>query len=54
MTLNVALRFKILLRKSLGNDLGVSEYEEEAVTHFSLSFRSESRDLNSRMALYFS
>lgn len=32
-------------------DLGVSEYEEEAVTHFNLSFRRE-RYLNSRMILY--
>lgn len=51
MNLNVTLRLKLLLRKSLGNDLGVSEYEEEAVTHFNLSFRRE-RYLNSRMILY--
>lgn len=47
--LKVTLRLKLLLGKSLGNDLDIYDYEEEAVA--SLSFRREIGDLN-RIILY--
>lgn len=46
------IKTKTLLRKPLGDDIGIYEYEKEAFVHSHLSFRRENRDLKGQMILY--